>query len=482
MRGITTGMAGQRRPALARFPAAASLLAVLVLTAGCVLPFPPGPGGDIHKIRHVIIIIQENRAFDHYFGTYPGATGFPMENGRPAVCVPDPARNDACAVPYHDPRDVNWGGPHGHASFEADVNHGRMDGFIRQAGYVVKDLCNETAYLSPDGKCLAENATVDVMGYHDRREIPNYWAYADTFVLQDHMFESVASWSLPSHLAIVSAWSAHCSSDDPASCVNDVDDPLGMVAGNGSIVYPNYSWTDITYLLHRHNVSWAYYLAEGEQPVCGNDATFCTGPVENSTFPEAWNPLPRFVTVREDNELASIRSVNDYYSAARAGTLPAVSWIAPNLTVSEHPPSRISDGQAFTTSLINAAMEGPDWNSTAIFLLWDDWGGFYDHVVPPYVDGNGYGIRVPALVISPYAKTGYIDHQVLSFDAYLKFIEDDFLDGERLDPATGSRPDPRPSVRENAMVLGDLRYDFDFAQEPRPPLILPLYPGRQEKA
>ncbi len=137
---------------------------------------------------------------------------------------------------------------------------------------------------------------------------------------------------------------------------------------------------------------------------------------------------------------------------------------------------RASAGQAYVTSLINAAMQGPDWNSTAIFLAWDDWGGFYDHVVPPYVDENGYGLRVPGLVISPYAREGFIDHQTLSFDAYLKFIEDDFLNGQRLDPQTDGRPDPRPSVRENAAQLGDLVNDFDFTQPPRPPLILPINP------
>src|SRR5262249_15452197 len=115
----------------------------------------------------------------------------------------------------------------------------------------------------------------------------------------------------------------------------------------------------------------------------------------------------------------------------------------------------------------------PDWNSTAIFLSWDDWGGFYDHVVPPTVDENGYGLRVPGLVISPYAKTAYIDHQVLSHDAYLKFIEDDFLSGQRIDPKTDGRPDPRPNFRKNPTQLGDLVNDFDFTQPPRPPLVLP---------
>jgi phospholipase C len=121
-------------------------------------------------------------------------------------------------------------------------------------------------------------------------------------------------------------------------------------------------------------------------------------------------------------------------------------------------------------------MQGPDWDSTAIFLSWDDWGGFYDHVVPPKVDENGYGLRVPGLVVSPYAKKGYIDHQTLSFDAYLKFIEDVFLNGQRIDPRTDGRPDPRPDVRENAPQLGNLMYDFDFSQSPLAPLILPTSP------
>jgi phospholipase C len=121
-------------------------------------------------------------------------------------------------------------------------------------------------------------------------------------------------------------------------------------------------------------------------------------------------------------------------------------------------------------------MESPEWDNTAIFLAWDDWGGFYDHVTPPGVDKLGYGIRVPGLTISPYAKHGFIDHQALSFDAYLKFIEDDFLHGERIDPKTDGRPDPRPDVRENAPVLGDLTRDFDFNQRPRPPFLLPEQP------
>jgi len=165
--------------------------------------------------------------------------------------------------------------------------------------------------------------------------------------------------------------------------------------------------------------------------------------------------------------LSNITDVTNFYKDARAGSLPAVSWITPSNANSEHPTALISDGQDWVTSLVNAVMQSPDWNSSAIFLSWDDWGGFYDHIVPPQVDQNGYDLRVPGIVISPYAKKGYIDHQVLSHDAYVKFIEDVFLNSQRIDPKTDGRPDPRPDVRENAAQLGDLSNAFDFNQAPR---------------
>jgi len=144
--------------------------------------------------------------------------------------------------------------------------------------------------------------------------------------------------------------------------------------------------------------------------------------------------------------------------------------------VSEHPPALVSTGETYVTGLVNAIMRSPNWDSTAIFLSWDDWGGFYDHVVPPVVDRNGLGLRVPGIVISPYAKQGFIDHQVLSHDSYNKFIEDDFLGGQRLDPRTDGRADPRPDEREADPLLGTLQADFNFSQSPRAPVILPLHP------
>jgi phospholipase C len=240
---------------------------------------------------------------------------------------------------------------------------------------------------------------------------------------------------------------------------------------------PIYAWTDLTYLLHKNHVSWGYYVVPGSEPDCENDAAMSCGAVkQNSRTPGIWNPLPYFDTVRSDGQLKNIQPVSNFYATAQAGTLPAVSWVVPSGQVSEHPPAPVSYGQSYVTSLINAVMRSPNWSSTAIFLSWDDWGGFYDHVAPPSVDQNGYGLRVPAMVISPYAKRGYIDHQTLSFDAYDKFIEDDFLHGQRIDPVSDGRPDPRPDVRENEGILGNLLADFDFNQEPVAPVVLPVHP------
>jgi phospholipase C len=426
----------------------------------------------IGKIRHVVVIMQENRSFDSYFGTFPGADGIPMSNGVPAVCVPDPAA-DGCDRPYHDTADLNHGGPHGAANATADINGGKMNGFVAQAEHATKG-CQD-----PDNPACATGRTSDVMGYHTGQEIPNYWTYAKDFVLQDHMFEPNASWSLPSHLFLVSEWSAHCTQHgNPASCRNALQNPGSPPKKKKAAAKsPIYAWTDLTYLLHENHVSWAYYVMKGTEPDCEDDAAMtCAAVKQNARTPGIWNPLPYFDTVKADHQEGNIKDLSAFYRAAQAGTLPAVSWIAPSGKVSEHPPSLVSAGQTYVTGLINAIMKSPDWSSTAIFLTWDDWGGFYDQAQPPVVDQNGYGLRVPGIVISPYARHGVIDHQILSFDAYDKFIEDDFLHGQRIDPRTDGRPDPRPDVREDVKILGNLTADFNFSQPPRPPVLLPVNP------
>src|SRR5204863_2141344 len=137
-----------------------------------------------------------------------------------------------------------------------------------------------------------------------------------------------------------------------------------------------------------------YYVVAGTEPDCQNDTSVsCTPVSQNATTPGIWNPLPYFDTVRTDGQLANIQSVANFYKQAKAGSLPAVSWVVPSGAVSEHPPATSSAGQAYVTSLVNAVMQSSDWNSTAIFLSWDDWGGFYDHVAPPTVAINGYSLR-----------------------------------------------------------------------------------------
>ncbi len=449
---------------------------------------PPGcPGGDcqptgIHKIQHVVIIMQENRSFDSYFGTYPGADGIPMRNGVPIACLPDPAAGH-CVRPFHDRSNRNSGGPHGFDNSAADIDGGRMDEFVAQAEHVGVCAANDPTC---GNRCLpGEQACTDVMGYHDAGEIPNYWRYAHDYVLQDHMFEPVSSWSLPAHLYEVSAWSALCPLPSRGDCANDpatsaLPHDFGTRAdrlARANQPGPFYEWTDLTYLLHRFGVTWGYYVMTGREPDCENSqAITCPYVAQSAGTPGIWNPLPHFADVRDDHQLQNIQPLANFEAAAQAGQLPAVSWIVPNDRVSEHPPALITTGQSYVTSMINTIMRSPDWNTTAIFLTWDDWGGFYDHVVPPRVDQNGYGLRVPGLVISPYARHGYIDHQVLSHDAYLKFIEDDFLSGQRLDPRTDGRPDGRPDVRESLPILGDLAADFDFRQSPQPGVLLPVNP------
>ena len=462
------------------------LLTTVIVCVSCAGPASiagasPGPtataASGTGKIQHVVVIMQENRSFDEYFGLYPGADGLPRANGSFTVCVPDPA-TAGCVKPFHDPTDRNGGGPHGSANAAADMDAGKMDGFIGQAEKGKKG-CGSAV----DPSC-SNAVTADVMGYKDARDIPNYWTYANDFVLQDQMFQPNASWSFPEHLYLVSEWSAKCSGvADPMSCTTNIDapgSPIGGGAGkiNGSDqAARNFAWTSLPYLLYMHHVSWKYYVAEGLQPDCEDDAATCAPKQQRVGTPDIWNPLPGFTDVRTDGQLSNIQTIDHFYSDVKAGNLPAVSWVVPNGVVSEHPPALVSSGQAYVTGLINAIMSSPAWSSIAIFLSWDDWGGFYDHVMPPSVDGAGYGLRVPGIVISPYARQGYIDHQTLSHDAYVKFVEDVFLNGARLDPKTDGRPDSRPDVRENSPQLGDLRLDFDFNQAPRPPVLLSPSPA-----
>ena len=382
----------------------------------------------LNKIEHFIFIMQENRSFDNYFGTYPGADGLPG-----GVSFVDPT-DGTTVTPFHDTKGVNRGGPHGWDNAQADIDGGKMDGFLQQA-YNVQDGNNGPA-MNPK----------DVMGWHDWHEIPNYWDYAGLFVLQDHMFESVASYSLPAHLYMLAGQSG------------------GYVGSKDQAMPSTYNFPEITELLTSGKIDWKYYVTSGKQPdtedghVVGSNSDQEQSP-DNYTL---WNPLPAFPAVQDNPDQRSrLVDTAQFYDDAQNGTLPQVSWVIPSGAVSEHPPAGIREGMAYVTGLVNSVMQGPEWNTSAIFISWDDWGGFYDHVAPPQIDEYGLGIRVPGLVISPYAKQGYIDHATYSFESWLRIVEERF----------GVTP-----MTSRDTTASDMIDAFNFDQDPRPPVILNATP------
>jgi phospholipase C len=444
----------------------------------------PGRARNTTPIQHVIIIMQENRSFDSYFGTFPGANGLPQN-----TCVPlDPSNpGNGCVVPFHDQHDVNAGGPHSSVAAQKDADDGittqKMDGFVLSQTVALNTQCqNKSCPLSVPGA-----ARHDIMGYHTAAELPNYWAYASNFVLQDELFEGVRAYSLASHLQLTSEWSAICS--DPHNVATCTSDLIGTPPNGTTVLYP---WVNLFQLLDLNGVSWKYYLATGTEPDCDDDAMTCDPQVQNNGILSLWNPAPGFASVEAQGPvyLASHNPPLDQFLVdIKAGTLPQVSWIVPSGEFSEHPVAGVDAGQEYVTSLINAVMQSPYWNNTAIFVAWDDWGGFYDHVAPPIVDMNntntpvqGFGFRVPGLLVSAYAKPGYIDHRVLSLDSYATLIEDLFMNSARLDPAQLGEPDARPDIRDEltsvtfpdgtTAPIGRLIDEFDFSQAPLPPMIL----------
>jgi phospholipase C len=289
------------------------------------------------------------------------------------------------------------------------------------------------------------------MGYHDSREIPNYWNYAKLYVLQDRMFESVASYSLPAHLYMLAGQSG------------------GYVGGyyNG-LFQPRpstYAFPEITELLSSGRIDWKYYVASGTLPDTEDGHVVGTIPQQEQSpkLYTLWNPLPAFPAVQQDPaQMSRLVSTAQFYDDAAAGNLPQVCWVIPSGAVSEHPPAGVRVGMAYVTGLVNAVMQSPDWSHTAIFIAWDDWGGFYDHVSPPKVDEFGYGLRVPALVISPYAKQGYIDHTTYSFESWLRLVEERY----------GVSPMTSRDAQGNDMISA-----FDFTQQPRQPVVLSATPS-----
>ena len=377
-------------------------------------------------IKHIVFLMKENHTFDNYFGAFPGV------NGANAGLTSD-GRTLSFSPMSDRPSDVC----HSFTCARNAYNGGAMNGFDQL----------------PDSNGGAANYV-----QADADLIPNYWLLAQQFVLADNYFTSLRGPSEPNHMYPYAATGAGTISNEaggsPQSdfgCFASAGRTITVLDSSGkrSNVFPCFDVPTMPQELDAAGISWAAYgpVYRGRARA-GLDVfrSIACGPATET------NPCPTSDTWKQH-----VLPINQVFRDAAAGTLPAVSWIdlPPD---DEHPPSSICVGENWSVSLVNALGAGPQWNSTALFITWDDFGGYYDHVPPPNLDQFGLGFRVPLLVISPYARPDYIDHMQSEHSSVLKFIEADF----------GSAP---LSDRDGAPndVVSDLTQDFDFTQAPLPP-------------
>jgi len=415
---------------LRKSPAAAAAIGI-ALVAAVIVAFavstsrgaiPParlavrqyGPA-DISAINHIVFLIKENRTFDNYFGTFPGADGATQGTISTGQVIP------LGHLPDSTPRDID----HSFSAAVTGIDGGKMDKFnLINGANVNGDFLSYTQFVESD--------------------IPNYFTYARNFVLGDRMFSSLTGPSFPNHLYSVGAQSGGAI-NNPLKGNWGCDAAAGTTVqvmdsgGNITTQFPCFDFKTLTDSLQTAGLTWKYYAPGQGQP----------GYV--------WNILNAVQHVRNTSLwTTNVVPETQFVTDAMNGNLPNVCWIVSGAT-SEHPPDSSCVGENWTVQQINAIMQGPDWNSSAIFLTWDDFGGFYDHVPPPKVDNFGFGPRVPLMIISPFAKQGFVTHTQYEFSSLLKFAEKRF----NLPPLT---------VRDTD--ANDMTDAFDFTQNPRAPMIL----------
>jgi phospholipase C len=368
-------------------------------------------------IKHFISLMQENHTYDNYFGAYPRGNGLPA-----GTCVPvHPQRAHPCIRPFHigsnkvAPADPD----HSTAAAFEQYDHGRMDGFVSAL-----DANNQDGRLA--------------MGYRTGSDLPYYWNLADQYVLYDRFFSSALAGSFLNHVYWVTGGPA-------AERTASHGQYLGLKPEGGIKRI-----TTIFDRLEAAGVSWKFYVQNYNPKLTYR--TFQKFPA-NRASQVVWVPLLSLPRYLDTPKLRShIVPLSQYYTDVQNGTLPAVSYIVPS-GPSEHPPSSVESGEAFVRSLVNSLIASKEWKSSAFLLSYDDWGGWYDHVKPPRVDKFGYGFRVPALLVSPYAKRGYIDNTTLDFTSILRFIENNW----------GVKPLTSRDAHAQSIATG-----FDFKQTPRP--------------
>ena len=409
-----------------RYRSLAVLLAGALVAAACSTSTPqaaksPTPSATTSitsdtkwPIKHVVLLMQENRSFDNLFGQFPGANGasFGWDHGKKRPLTP---ATDQAALDL----------PHCYRCARASFDNGKMDGFNQS------DAANEYAYTQ--------------MSASDE---PNYWYWAQHSVLSDNYFSAEMGPSYANHFYAIAGQSAGVH-DNPVrppgihsltwGCDSPPQEQVRVDNGRGGAhwQHPCFDVPTIGDGLNKAGVSWSYYAATSDQ----------VGYI--------WSQYSSIRHIfKSDQWNQHIDPVDNVISDIQTQGLPAVSYIMPRFQFSDHPDENFCYGENWATKVIDAIMASPDWNSTAIFLTWDEWGGFYDHVKPPQVDKFGVGFRVPLIVLSPYAKSGVVDHHLGEFDSIVKFIEENW---------------GLPSMTQRDKAASDLAYDFNFSQPPRPP-------------
>jgi phospholipase C len=391
------------------------------------------PAGNVSTtlgtyIKHVVIIVQENRSFDNLFSGYPGA----------AAAVSGIMHTGA-RVPLHvtSLRGVDiW---HNWTNAMTAWNNGQMNGF-------------DLNPLTSGGQ-----AGTYPYAYISRRLVAPYWTMAHQYVLADHMFPTMFGPSFTGHLDLIAGTTdlspSEAEVDGPNNQPYGCDAPPGTttsVIGPRRIEYggagPFPCFTQFRTLadtLDAAHVSWRYYAP----------------PVIAGSTGEIWSEFDAIRDVRygPDWQHNVISPQTLVLGDAAKGTLPSVAWVIPDATDSDHVGQGPADGPSWVAAVVNAIGTGPDWKHTAIVIVWDDWGGWYDSVPPPQLDFRGLGLRVGCLIVSPYAKSGYVSHTVYEFGSILKFVEQVF--GL---PPLGTLAEGYTDTRARSLVDS-----FDFGQPPR---------------
>ena len=359
-------------------------------------------------IKHVIVIVMENRSFDNVFHGYPGvdyATSGLTHTGAVVPLVPTPFEGTC------DP-------DHSHEAWVADYDGGRMDGFD-----TTPPSCIGNAVINPLDP--GETAAQYPYGYLPYAEVKPYWDIAHEFGLAERMFASQTGPSYPGHMFIVAGTSGNQTDDPSNALIWGCDAPAGTTVpylnASGAIAgteFPClYTQPTMGNLLDRFHIPWAYYSNDLSYALTGQEYDIST------------QPYDAFALVREGadwtSDVVARGGVPREFLDILRGDLPAVSWFNPPVIASDHAQDTTSYGPDYVAQIVDALMASPAgyWNDTAVFVTWDDPGGWYDHVVPPQIDNNGLGFRVPLLVVSKYAKRGYVSKAQHEYASMLKFIE-----------------------------------------------------------